>query len=88
MEHLINATLTVEQLRAIAANPSEPIRIADPETKKIYVLLCEDDFNRVKRVLDQDLQPRDTYEAIDRAFAAGWNDPKMDDYDRYEEVKR
>jgi hypothetical protein len=29
--------------------------------------------------------PRDAYSAIDRAFAEGWNDPKMDDYDGRDE---
>jgi hypothetical protein len=29
-----------------------------------------------------DLQPGDIYPAVDKAFAPGWTDPKMDDYDR------
>jgi hypothetical protein len=31
-----------------------------------------------------DAEVRDAYPAVDRAFAAGWDDPRMDDYDRYE----
>ena len=38
--------------------------------------------------LDDDFQPREAYAAIDRSFAEGWSDPKMDDYDRYEQIKR
>ena len=34
-----------------------------------------------------DFHTRDAYPAIDRAFAEGWNDPQMDDDDRYDEVK-
>ena len=30
----------------------------------------------------------DTYAAIDEAFAEGWNDPKMADYDHYEDFKK
>jgi hypothetical protein len=36
---------------------------------------------------DDDFHPPDTYPAIDRAFAEGWDGPKMDDYDRYDELK-
>ena len=43
-------------------------------------------YDRLKVLLEQDYQPRDAYAAIDRAFAEGWDDPKMDDYDRYEEL--
>jgi hypothetical protein len=32
---------------------------------------------------DDGIDPADAYPAIDRAFAAGWDDPKMDDYDRF-----
>jgi len=37
---------------------------------------------------DGDFSLADAYEAIDRAFAAGWNDPRMDDYDRDPDVTR
>jgi hypothetical protein len=42
-------------------------------------------YARLRSALGDDLNPRDTYPAIDRAFAPGWDDPKMDDYDHYEE---
>lgn len=35
---------------------------------------------------DEDV--REAYPAIDRAFADGWNDPRMDDYDRYDDLAR
>jgi hypothetical protein len=37
--------------------------------------------------VDDSFDPCDAYAAIDRVFADGWNDPLMDDYDRYEELK-
>jgi len=37
---------------------------------------------------EPDPHPRLAYPAIDQAFAEGWADPKLDDYDRYEELKR
>ena len=80
------ATLTSEQIRAIAEQPDQPTRLADPETNQLYVLLREDVFERLKAFLDD--SPQAAYEAIDRTFAEGWNDPQMDDYDRYEELRQ
>ena len=34
-------TLTAEQRRAVAESPNEPIRLTDPETMKVYVLISE-----------------------------------------------
>ena len=79
--------LTADQLRAVAANPDEPVRLVDPASQREYVLLRAEVYERVRQLLD-DFRPQDAYPAIDRAFAEGWNDPKMDDYDRYEEQRQ
>lgn len=63
-------------------------RLVDPETRRTYVLLSEELYERLRGLLGEEFHPRDAYPAIDRAFAEDWNDPKMDDYDRYEELKR
>ena len=39
-------------------------------------------------MIDVDFHVSDTYAAMDEAFAEGWNDPKMSDYDRYEDFKK
>ena len=85
----ISATpvLTEEQVRAVAAQPGEPVRLIDPTTNRAYVLLRADVYERVRGLLG-DFDPREAYPATDRAFAEGWNDPRMDDYDRYEELRR
>jgi hypothetical protein len=80
-------TLTDEQLRAVAAHPDEPVRLVDPATNRAFVLLRAEVYERVRDLLG-DTHPGDAYPAIDRAFAAGWDDPKMDDYDRYEDLRR
>lgn len=79
--------LTPEQLRAVATNPDDPVRLIDPASQREYVLLPADVYARVREILG-DFHAQDAYPAINRAFAAGWNDPKMDDYDRYEEIKK
>jgi hypothetical protein len=76
--------LTEQQRRELAQR--EPVAI-DPETKVEYVLVRREVYARLRAALADDLQPRDAYPAIDQAFAPGWSDPKMDDYDRYEELR-
>jgi hypothetical protein len=63
----------------------EPV-VVDPQTKEEYVLVRRDVFIRL-RAIPSDTEPRDTCPAIDTAFAPGWADPKMDDCDRYEELR-
>ena len=63
-------------------------RAIDPLTKRTYILVSEDLYQRVFGALADEFSPRDAYPAIDRAFREGWDDPKMDDYDRYEDLKR
>jgi hypothetical protein len=61
--------------------------VKDPRNNETYMLLPLALYDRLKGLLDDNCQPRDAYAALDRAFAEGWNDPLMDDYDRYEELK-
>jgi hypothetical protein len=76
--------LTEEQRRELER--PEPIAV-DPQTKEEYVLVRRDVYARLKSALD-DPDPRDAYAAIDRAFAPIWDEPKMADYDNYEDHKR
>jgi len=78
--------LSDEQARAVAAHPGEPVRLLDPATGRAYVLVAADVYDRAAGLLTDD--PRDAYPAIDRTFAAGWDAPGMDDYDRYEDIRQ
>jgi hypothetical protein len=78
--------LTQEQRRELAG--ADAPRVVDPDTRQTYVLVREDVFERWRSLLDATPDPREAYPAVDWAFAEGWNDPRMDDYDRYEELKR
>jgi hypothetical protein len=79
--------LTEEQQQALDAAAGPP-RVLDPRTNTPYVLVPADVYDRIQGLLGEDFQPRDAYPAVDRAFAEGWDTPQMDDYDRYEELKR
>jgi hypothetical protein len=74
--------LTEEQRRELC-HP-EPV-VIDPQTKEEYVLVRKAVYARLRAALADDSNPGDAYPAVDRAFAPGWDDPKMDEYDRYEE---
>jgi hypothetical protein len=81
--------LTEEQLRAVAAHPDEPVRLIDPKTNEVFVLLRADDYERVRSLLGDDFDIRDTYAAqFASALRAGWGDPAMDDYNNYDEAYR
>jgi len=79
--------LTEEQCREVRG-AEKPVRMADPETNQQYVLLRAEVYDRLSELLGEDFQPKVAYPALDRAFAEGWQDPKMDDYDRYEELNK
>jgi hypothetical protein len=83
------ANLTNEQCHLLAAHANEPLRLVDPESKQAYVLLPAEIYERLKGLLEDDYQLRETYPAQFRAaFRAGWDDPQMDDYANYEENYR
>lgn len=81
--------LTAEQQLALSAE-RQPARVLDPRTKETYVLVPADVYDRITGSLpgDQDIDPRDAYPLVDEVFAEDWDDPKMAEYDRYEEHKR
>ena len=78
--------LTEEQWHALEGET--PPRVTNPATKITYVLIREDLYKRLQGLLtEEEFDPSETYPAVDRAFTEGWNDPKMDDYDRYEDLR-
>ena len=78
---------TEQQQHALDAQAEQPPCIRDPRSNETYVLLPLAVYERLKGLLSE-AQTSDAYTAIDRAFAEGWDDPRMDDYDRYEELKQ
>ena len=61
------------------------VDVTDAATECPYVLVRKDVYERVKALLEDEL--REAYPAVDRAFAANWDEPAMSDYDRYEELR-
>ncbi len=78
--------LTDEQHHLLLAAGETPPTVVDSLTGVTYVLLPTEVYAKVKQLLD--FSPPEAYPAIDRAFREGWDEPKMAEYDRYEEHKK
>jgi hypothetical protein len=76
--------LTEEQRREL--EQAEPVAV-DPLTKKEYVLVSREVYEKLRPIL-ADPDPREAYAAMDRAFAPLWDEPKMAEYDNYEDHRR
>jgi len=76
-----------DELRNRTEASDEPVRVFDPKSNRAYVIVRADVYDRMRDLIGG-ATVRDAYPAIDRAFADGWNDPKMDVYYRYEDLKK
>jgi len=61
--------LTDEQRQELEG--AEPARARDPRTNEVYVLVRADAYERMRAIIDGYTR------------RAGWDDPKLDDYERY-----
>ena len=67
------------------------VEVTDSQTARRYVLLRKEIYETVRRVLCDDPDWSDDELRLQLARSApanGWNDPKMDAYDRYDEERR
>jgi hypothetical protein len=78
--------LTAEQLEAVKRG--QPLRFSAADAE--FVVLRADQYEAVKALLGrgEDFDPREAYPAIDKVFGEDWDDPKMAEYDNYEDHKR
>lgn len=75
--------LTTEQHASVAEGRESPLRVIDPVTRIRYVLLPEEMYDRVVRVVESDDDlAGDLAPHVLRIFGRdGWDDPAMDVYD-------
>jgi hypothetical protein len=62
--------LTDEQMRAIEGCTDTPVEVLNPRTKDVFVLVRQDIYQRVQRL-------------IDGPNRRGWDDPELDVYEQY-----
>lgn len=79
--------ITDQQRAAIAAVGDRPIDVVDPQTNRRYVLISREQYERLKPLFEDDPlsepEQRDLLRRVGER--AGWDDPEMDAYDRYDE---
>lgn len=82
------AQLSEELQQALAREGDRPLQVVDPSTQKVYVLISADVFDRLKVLLNEPLDVRDTYAAQDAALQGVWSDPELDEYADYDRHRR
>ena len=85
----MTAVLTEAQRLVVQNADALPLEVIDEATHEVYYLITSAQHERLKAVLaDESHDPRELYPLIAHTAAeAGWNDPLMDDYDRYDELR-
>jgi hypothetical protein len=85
----MNLTFT-QDLRERLRSEGAPVPVVDEQTQQKYYLISADQFEAIRPLLaDVPFQPRELYPLTAKtAAAAGWENPVMDDYDRYDELHR
>lgn len=70
-------------LRQAVDAEGTPLKLVDPRTGSMYVLVDEAVFQQLRSLIGDDLS--DTYQAqIESAMRAGWDDPVMDEYNNFD----
>lgn len=75
--------MTEQQRQALQGDPP---RVLDPQTKKIYVLVSEEAYERMQSLVAPERLPMNEQKPLLHAagLRAGWDDPEMDVYDSEE----
>ncbi|NLF73537.1 MAG: hypothetical protein GX575_31250 [Candidatus Anammoximicrobium sp.] len=83
----MNSYVTDQMRQALEAGEGSPVRLVDELTRRVYYVISAEQFEAVRALLAEgEFSPRELYPLISKtAAAAGWDDPMMDAYDRYDE---
>ena len=82
--------LSTEQMQEIHLAGDQPIRVVDPLTNKVYVIVESDRFEQLRSLIsDEPLSLSEQRQLLIQAGKrAGWDHPEMDRYDNYDEELR
>jgi hypothetical protein len=81
--------LNEEQQRALREQAGKPIEVVDPDTNRVYLIIDREQYERLRPLFEDDpLTDQEQCELLRKAGKrAGWDDPKMDAYDHYDEAR-
>ena len=82
--------LTPELQQAVEQQPDQPLELVHPSTSQVYVLIAREKYERLRALLVDEPLTLDEQQRLlaDAGRRAGWDDPAMDAYDRYDEHRR
>jgi hypothetical protein len=82
--------LSDDLAEALAENSGIPVRAIHPTTNKVYFLVSEESYDRLKPLFEEEpLSLSEQLKLIEQAGKrAGWDDPEMDAYDRYDQHQK
>lgn len=74
--------IELSQTQRLELNEDTP-RVLDPQTRKTYVLVSEDVYERIQALIPDAVPLQEQRQLLHAAgLRAGWDDPEMDVYDR------
>lgn len=84
---IMSPKLTDDLAQALDAQGDTPLRTLHPVTGKAVFLVKEDLYDRLKPLFESDPPSREEQQFVLREVGrrAGWDEPAMDDYDRYDD---
>lgn len=79
--------LTPELQHAVEQQPDLPLELVHPSTSQVYVLIAREKYERLRKLLVDEPPTLEEQRRLllDAGRRAGWDDPEMDAYDRYDE---
>ena len=73
--------ISPELRQAIEQARGTPLRLEDPETNQVYVLMSGDQYERIRTLLDDEVSPAEMTRQMWDVMKDEWSDPSMDVYD-------
>jgi hypothetical protein len=79
--------LTIELQQALREHGEAPVPVVDPATNRAYVLIAQEQYDRLRPLFEQDLLTSSEQRQLlrDAGRRAGSDDPEMAAYDDYDQ---
>ncbi len=83
------AKLNDEIRLALQEHGDRPLEVVDPATSRLYMVIAREQYDRLKPLFQDDPMTLEEQRHILREAGrrAGWDDPAMDAYDRYDDAR-
>lgn len=85
----MTVTLTDDLAKALDQQGNVPLQAVHPTTGKVFFLVSEEHYQRLKPLFEENplSLEEQRFQLQQLGKRAGWDDPAMDAYDRYDEQR-